>query len=277
MSHPLITVICTAKNADRTIGPTLRSVQAQTLARWEMVVIDDGSTDATAQLVREFSDADPRFRLVLTDGVGRARALNMGLEEAATPLVANIDADDLFDRDHLCTMLDLYEKQSEFMTICTTVHFISDEQSYSAPSPNHTAGPEQLKDITPQLLVRNPVCHSSVIMDRLKVLEIGGYNEQIRSQFDWELWIRIAQHGYKIGELPLPLVAKRIHENQSFEAGRRLKYVLYSLQFQARAIRSLDGRWYHWIIMGCRLLWGLVPRRFAFWLREKRRVLKGGT
>ena len=93
-ASPLVSVICTVKNGSKTIASVLESVQEQSLHEWEMIVVDDGSTDDTSKIVREYADADSRIRLISTDGVGRGRALNLALAHARAEHVANIDADD---------------------------------------------------------------------------------------------------------------------------------------------------------------------------------------
>ena len=96
-----VSVICTAKNASATIERTIRSIRAQDFQNWEMIVIDDGSTDDTVDLINGFAQADARIRLVATGGIGRGRALNRAVAEAQADLVANIDAD---DESHPCRL-----------------------------------------------------------------------------------------------------------------------------------------------------------------------------
>jgi glycosyltransferase involved in cell wall biosynthesis len=87
---PSVSVISTARNAAATIEATIQSTLDQDFRNWEMIIVDDGSTDATASIVNRFAEADPRIRLIATPGVGRGRALNLALAAARSDLVANI-------------------------------------------------------------------------------------------------------------------------------------------------------------------------------------------
>jgi glycosyltransferase involved in cell wall biosynthesis len=265
---PAVSVICTVKDAQFTVVESLESVRAQSLADWEMVIVDDGSSDETPRLVADAIQNDPRFRLIITAGVGRARALNMALRESRSKLIANIDADDLFHPEHLRTTVEVFNKQPDYVMICSAVIFIIFGQKYSWPNEPHIpANSVTLRDISAELRIRNPICHSSVVAKRDDLINVGGYNEGIPSQFDYDLWVRLAEKGNRIGMLELPLVAKRIHSEQSFESRNRRKYVMHSIHIQIRAIRVLKGSWYHWGVAGLRLMWCLLPRRLRFWLK----------
>ncbi len=261
--RPSVTVICTARNAAKTIEETLASVLSQTLEDWEMIVVDDGSTDRTAECVEGLAAREPRIRLVRTEGVGRARALNLAVDSARSDLVANIDADDLFHPDHLRTLVAVFKGTSPFSLLCTNstpFHNAETPQWHRSLEP----GDEEnlaIEDVTDRLLVRNPVCHSSILTDKKTLAAVGAYDESLPSQFDYDLWIRLAKHGHRIGRIQLPLVAKRIHSGQSFEARRRTRYLINSARTQARAIRELNGRWQHWVMLATRMIWGLRPRR----------------
>lgn len=92
MSRPLISVLIPAYNAERWIGDAIRSVQAQTIAGWELIVVNDGSTDGTSEVVR--ATADPRIRLVEQPNAGVSPARNKALEHARGEHIAFLDADD---------------------------------------------------------------------------------------------------------------------------------------------------------------------------------------
>ena len=87
-SAPQVSIICTAKNAAKTICWTLDSVRSQSLPDWELIVVDDGSSDGTAQIVRGSAASDSRVRLIATAGIGRGRALNLAIEHASGEFVA---------------------------------------------------------------------------------------------------------------------------------------------------------------------------------------------
>ncbi|HEX6866600.1 MAG TPA: glycosyltransferase family A protein [Caulobacteraceae bacterium] len=112
MPAPAVSVIVPAYNAAATIGETLRSVSAQTFERLEIIVIDDGSNDATAEIVADYARSEPRLRLIRQDNAGVAAARNVALDQAAADYIAPIDADDLWRPTRVEKHLAVLEKNS---------------------------------------------------------------------------------------------------------------------------------------------------------------------
>src|SRR5690242_18385247 len=102
---PLISVVVPAWNAQATLGETLASVAAQTYDKLEIIIVDDGSTDRTADVAREFCEAEPRARLIRKKNGGVASARNAGIAEAKGDWIAPIDADDLWHPTRVAKMV----------------------------------------------------------------------------------------------------------------------------------------------------------------------------
>src|SRR4051794_35435915 len=96
-----VSVVMPAYNAEATIGQTISSVLAQTFRNFELIVVSDGSTDRTAQIVQELSANDPRVTLVIQKNRGVAAARNYGISLARTELIAPLDADDIWHGSYL--------------------------------------------------------------------------------------------------------------------------------------------------------------------------------
>lgn len=260
---PRIAVICTSRNAATTISDSIASVIDQTFEQWEMVIVDDGSDDLTPECVKSFAEIDPRIKLIATEGIGRAPSLNLAVSRASAPLIANLDADDCFHPRHLEVLETFCQERPEFSVYCARTVIFGKGQRPNWPRQPVDYAIESLgaEDITNQLVSRNPVCHSSVLFAKKTIETMKGYDTNLVSQIDYDLWIRVIAHGGRIGRISFPLVAKRIHPDQSYEARKRLTYLINSAKTQARAIRLLGGHWYHWIFLALRFLWGLRPRR----------------
>jgi len=260
VASPAVSVICTAKNAAATIEHTLRSILAQDLRDWEMIVVDDGSTDGTASIVRGFAQVDPRVKLVLTGGVGRGRALNRALTDAEADLVANIDADDESRPTRLRYQLEAMRRYPELAIICTD--WVRVEGGERPVWPEIDAGaPFVVADVTKALAISNPVCHSSAIMRKGAIVGLGGYSEGRRFVFDYDLWVRAAAAGLRLGRIPLPLVAKRIHPNQAYLHASRVRYLFASAAVQLRAMRTFQVGRRYLPLLALRFLWGILPLR----------------
>jgi glycosyltransferase involved in cell wall biosynthesis len=266
MPPPEVSVVCTARNAAATIAWTIESVVVQEFSAWEMVVVDDGSSDETTAIVERFCRQDRRVRLVQTPGVGRAKALNLALREARAPLIANLDADDESHPERLRRQLAAIRAEPGFAVLCTksTLMRGAARPSWSSPGVGQST---RIVDVTHGLARGNPVNHSSVIMPRALVLSLGGYDEKRHCNLDYDLWVRCAAAGHRIGRLDAALNAKRFHDGQAFERSRRLRYVASSLSIQAQAIHVLGMHRMHWVALVGRGLWGLLPRRLRLAIR----------
>lgn len=274
---PEVSVICTAKDASRTISETIASVQEQTFENWELIVVDDGSVDDTPDCVMEASESDSRIRLLRTAGVGRSRALNLAVSASRAGTVANVDADDRFHRSHLEILERCRRNNPEYAVYCTKIVTFGLDEEPRWPPAGEEGSPSKVRitDVTPLLVSRNPVCHSSVLISKESLARVGGYDESVTSQIDYDLWIRIAAAGGRIGQVDLPLVAKRIHVGQSFEGRDRLRYLLNSARTQSRAIRLLGGGLPDRLTLAVRLAWGMRPRRI--FRGFKKRFVFGST
>ena len=252
-----VSVFCTARNAASTIEATIRSTLTQDFQNWEMIIVDDGSTDATASIVNQFAEADPRIRLIATPGVGRGRALNIALAATRADLVANIDADDESHPYQLRCQVEAMRRNPEFAIIATEWFRIYDMARPVWPEVDPGAS-FAVEDVTGSLVVSNPICHSSVIMRRLAILGLGGYDQEILNE-DYDLWVRAAAAGLRLGCLPLPLVIRRMHPGQHFLYSPKLPYLWAVVRVKARAVRLLGVRGRDVPLLVLRVLWSALP------------------
>jgi len=270
VASPRVSIVCTVRDGGRVLAPTLESVLAQSFGDWELVVVDDGSTDETAALVRRHAARDPRIRLVATAGVGRARALNLAIATARGDFVANIDADDPSHPRRIEAQLAAFQRDPGYALIASDhLVLLGDEE------PRWPELPSALPDVVEvgaALRSGNPINHSSAMVRRRDLLEVGGYAEDRARQVDYELFVRLVERGRRLGVLPLKLASRRLHPGQSFEARDRLHYLLGSLAVQRRAIRSLPGSPWALALLPARLAWGLAPRGLRARVNRLRRA-----
>lgn len=257
MSLPKVSIYMTVKNGLPWIRDTIESILNQTLTEWELIIVDDGSSDGTTDLLRYYASCDSRINLIITEGVGRGKALNMALNRCSAEYVANIDADDVSHPKRLEFELEAIKNNPDYSLVCTKSIFISSETTIQWPVMETK---REVIDITRKLIYRNPINHSSIIAKKENLLAVGGYDEYRSCQYDYDLWVRLAISNFRIGYLDLPLVAKRLHKKQSFETKERLYYLIESSKVQARAIKKLGGSKKAWVILLFRFGWGLLPR-----------------
>ncbi len=222
--NPTITIVIASRNYGRYLDGAIRSVLAQTVRDFEIVLIDDGSTDDTPAVVQRFR-AEPRLRSFRTDGLGQARAKNLGLMHARGELIAFLDGDD----EWLPTKLE--EQLPHFRTPEVGVVYarrtVMDANGVEQPT---TESPLVAGQIYEALLARNCICFSSVIIRRSVFETVGMFNPQQALAIDYDLWLRVARH-YQFAYADAPLIRYRTgHANLSKRIVERVLTVLSVLR-----------------------------------------------
>jgi glycosyltransferase involved in cell wall biosynthesis len=205
-STPRVTVLLPVWNGEPHLGPAIASVVAQTMPDFELLIVDDGSTDRSREVARSYRD--PRVR-VLENGrnLGLAATLNRGLREARGSLIARQDADDLSAPDRLALQCEAMDRRRDLALLGTQAQVI-DVGGRRAGS---IARGGETGSIRWELLFDNAFVHSSVLFRRLVVLdEMGGYDERIRYCQDYELWSRLVRT-HAAANLDRALVQCRAH------------------------------------------------------------------
>lgn len=190
----MISVVIPLYNKAQHIAETLSSVLAQSVRPREIIVVDDGSTDGGAHVVRQFESVGVRLITQTNQGVSVAR--NRGLEEAAGDYVAFIDADDLWLPDHLRVLSELIEKWPEAVLVSTSHLIKRDGMVYSAKS-SLPAGWEGCVDnfFTAFANGLSLVNSSAACVKRGSAIELGGFPVGVKRGEDIILWVRLALCG----------------------------------------------------------------------------------
>lgn len=236
-ASPLVSVLLPVYNGGRYLREAIEGVLAQTLTRFELIVIDDGSTDGSVEIARSYSD--PRIR-VLRNGqnLGLVQTLNRGIGVCRSPLVARIDSDDVCRRDRLARQLSFLQQNSN-VGVCGSWLLI---RRAGLPPVRAKSAPELWRfprfdaEIQCTLPFNSPIAHPSVVM-RLSVLQRleSLYDESFPQAEDYELWTRLSRLT-RMHNLSEPLVEYRLHAD-SVTAGNR-----GTQQGSARAIRQGELR-----------------------------------
>lgn len=196
LDDPLVTVVVPAYNAAATLDETLLSVRAQTHRNLEILVVDDGSTDGTAEVAAAHVRADPRVRLIGQANAGVAAARNLGVAQARGELVAPIDADDLWRADKIERQLAALQAGGEAVALVYTWFASIDARGFVISARSR---PSAEGDVLAALARRNFVGNgSSALIRRSAILEVGGYDPSLRARNgegceDWKLYFEIAE------------------------------------------------------------------------------------
>ncbi|UYV36400.1 glycosyltransferase [Rhodobacteraceae bacterium D3-12] len=195
---PQFSIIIPCFNAEKTIAQTLKGFQAQTVSDWEAICIDDGSTDETREIIREFSQHDERIRLVFNLSKGPSAARNYGAKNLArAPLLSFCDADDIWHPSKLRSL------QTAFQDETVTGAFGQIAFFSVVPGDATVLSKVPQSDLTVDILLgENPVCTASNINFRRNAfLASGGFCEDMVHNEDLEWLVRVVGAGHRFSGL----------------------------------------------------------------------------
>ncbi len=211
---PSISVLLPVKNGGAYLAPAVSSILSQTFHDFELLVIDDGSTDGTLDTLATLGKSDARLRVLTSPGAGLVDALNHGIAASGAPLIARMDADDIALPQRLQRQYEFLKLNPEVDVIGAQVRFI-DEQG--APTGKTTELPQCHEAVHKTLLKYCCLRHPTVVMRRAAVERVGGYRGYLPAAEDLDLWLRLAEHG-KLANLPDALLLYRLHAGQISQA-----------------------------------------------------------
>lgn len=215
-----ITVLMAVYNDAEYLRQSINSILHQTFSEFEFLIIDDGSTDDSAEIISSYNDPRIVFKKIKHSGL--AAALNFGLRIAKGNWIARSDADDLSVTDRFKIQLDHLLKFPETDVLGSwSVYFSDPCQILYRINP-----PTEDKKIKKFLELHNPINHSSVIFRKDKILFAGGYDEGFGVYEDFELWLRM-KNKLSFNIIPESLVYTRHRKNSMTSLGSREK--IYSL------------------------------------------------
>ena len=232
---PQVSVVIATYNYARYLPAALESALGQTFADIEVNVVDDGSTDGTYELIQRYLD-DPRVRYLPTDHVGHPAAKNIGIRSCRAPLVAFLDADDVWMPTKLEKQVALFHRHPELGVVYTRRTFINELGEHF----ERRELPVYRGNILEEMLLDNFVCFSSSMVSKVAFDEHGILDESVPDNCDYELWLRIART-FSFDYVDEPLVQYRTgHSNMTHGAGA--KRLLKVVEIMDRFLDEYGGR-----------------------------------
>jgi glycosyltransferase involved in cell wall biosynthesis len=271
MMSPTVSVIVPAYNAAAHLGRSLASLRAQTFRDFEAVVIDDGSTDDTAEVAAQVAAKDSRFSVIRQENAGVAAARNRGLAEARGRYLANLDADDLWRPQFLARTVAALEAAGPSAAFAfARTRWIGPDDALlddallddalldAARLAGGGASLAASVDYR-ELLLRNPIGNGSAsLMQTAHVRRVGGYDEALVRDFgngeDWLLSLQLAQAG-EIVVVDEPLVLYRIAPGSSSHAVERAAKAACRVIARCAAEGPRLPRRDYWAARSLALLW----------------------
>lgn len=216
MTEPLISVILPTWNRAALVREAIESVLAQTFPDWELIVVDDGSADASLEYLRSLTDA--RVQVIAREHCGNPATLrNAALDRARGTYVAFLDSDDRWDADKLATQLAALRSDPAARWSYTRVRWM-DENGAAVPPPTTATWTPCSGWILHDLLAWKAwVALPSVMAERALVDEAGRFDERYVFNQDFELWVRLARRS-PVVLVETPLVSVRLHRGNTWRS-----------------------------------------------------------
>lgn len=218
MTTPRISVAMSVYNNAPYLSHAIESILAQTVADFEFLIVNDGSTDESGAIIDRFAAADSRIRPIHQPNAGLIISLNRMIGEARAPLIARMDGDDIAlpERfEHQLAYLSAHPDIGVLGTGCTVIAENGVPSSYRFD--NHVSN----ADIRADLKNGPPLCHPSVMMRRDVVQAVGGYHRAYRHCEDYDLWLRLSEH-VAMANLPERLL---LYRHSATQVSTRHAYV----------------------------------------------------
>ena len=277
MTKPLVSIIMPAFNAQKYITESILSVVSQTYSEWELIVIDDGSTDGTAAIVKSFAEKDSRISYLFQNRGRQGKARNLGIKNSNGEYIAFLDADDTWLPKKLTIQTEILKDRPDIDLVFTCGYNLLPDGSYY--NMDIVVKEWSWKSDADQLIGANQIPILSVLVRRKAVEHAGLFSEkaEIQNVEDYHLWLKLLKTE-KFISIADRLCYYRLHENQSTYQGNNTAlqiancfYDLVDAGFLSNKNTTLRSRMKWLIFQNPNLSWYLERLKKIF--SEKERIL----
>ncbi|MCP4748620.1 MAG: glycosyltransferase [Desulfobacteraceae bacterium] len=212
MAAPNVSIIITCYNYGKYLSGAIDSVLWQTYNDYEIIVIDDGSTDNTAEVIKKYSHLK-RFNYIRQVNGGQSKAKNIGIKNAAGKYIAFLDADDMWEKDKLKKQIPFFLSDSVGVVYSRARYIDGDGRDLDYSLSCKYLQPSRGK-VTEKLIMDNFIPFSSSVVRRECFERLGFFDESLKMGIDWDLWLRISTL-YEFEFIVQPLILCRMgHKGQ---------------------------------------------------------------
>ena len=210
-NKPLVSVIMPVYNGEKFLKYSIESILNQTYRNFEFIIIDDGSTDNSLKIIKEYQKKDKRIKVIENKkNLGIAFSYNQAINLAKGDLIACMEADDISNKNRFYFQVSEFIREKDLIIVGSNIEIINEK--------NKTIGlrlyPYSHKKIIKSIIFKSPFAQPSVMFKKKIYFISKGYNEQYKNAMDYDLWFRILKLG-KGKNIQKYLLKYRIHKNQS--------------------------------------------------------------
>jgi glycosyltransferase involved in cell wall biosynthesis len=227
--HPLISVVMPVYDREQFVAESIESIINQTCTNWELIIVDDASTDRSVEIIESYTKLDKRIKLIKRSVNRYKEVRNIGLREARGAYYAAHDSDDISRKDRFKKQVDFLEQNPE-VALVGSDSVIIDVSGFTIGSRKY---PKSHEEIIQKAIKFAPFCHSSVMVRMDIMKEMNGYSEIRSNAEDYNLWLRILKK-YKSYNLEEHLLQYRLSGNQV--KNRVRETLLNTIRIQSRMV-----------------------------------------
>jgi GT2 family glycosyltransferase len=220
-----VSIVMSVFDGEAYLGEAIESMLHQAFTDFEFIIVDDGSTDMSAEIVQTYAKQDSRIRLIkLNENMGLASALNHGMKQATGQYIARMDSDDICQSSRLQQQVYYLEAHPEVGVLGSRMQVVDKDKkplfAFDVP--------QQHSMIVWNLFFGRAFAHPSVMMRRDLLVQVGGYDETISTAQDVDLWSRLVGQG-RFANLPEQLLLYRTHQKAtSIQKAQQQNAVLHT-------------------------------------------------
>jgi glycosyltransferase involved in cell wall biosynthesis len=204
-----VSVVMTVYDGERFLAESVESVLSQTATDFELIVVDDGSTDSSVQILERYARLDRRVKVITQLHAGLPVALNLGIRHAKYQLIARMDSDDRMLPDRLERQIAFLKEHQRIQLACSNCYFINAAGRRVGSSDCRLDVDRARAELRPSHCVE--LIHPTVLMRKEAFVTVGGYREDLPYAEDRDLWGRIATSGIPMAVQPDYLIEFRLH------------------------------------------------------------------
>ncbi len=212
MSFPLVSVVVPVYNMERFLSETINSILKSKYPNFELLLVDDGSTDSSREIAAHFVEIDKRVRLISQINGGASRARNTGIANSKGEYILPVDADNLISEDYILKSVQILQSRPEVKVVNCEAVFIGAK-----------TGHWKLPEFSLKLLARKNMIDNCAMYRKTDWEKAGGYCEEILGPEDWDFWISILKNGGEVHRLPIVGHYYRVRPDSKRKRTRHLK------------------------------------------------------
>jgi glycosyltransferase involved in cell wall biosynthesis len=207
-ARPKISVVMPVYNCSTFLEEALASLLIQTYNDFEVLAINDGSTDNSLDILKRFAKLDSRLRIISQKNTGIVKVLNRGIEEAKGEYIARMDGDDISFPNRFADQVAVLDEKPDVVLIAGLFEVIDQSSEFLY---RELVLPQD-DELKRSLYLRNPIAHGSTMFRKSIVQKIGGYRDLYGPTEDLDLWMRLSKEG-KFEAVPTPVYRWRMNQN----------------------------------------------------------------